>query len=32
MPCPEKKFKSKESKRKFEAYKHIHVKPKGKKK
>jgi len=31
MPC-EKKFKSKESKRKYEAFKHIHVKKKKGKK
>lgn len=26
MPCKSKHFKSKEAKRKYEAYKHIHVK------
>jgi len=28
MPCKPKKFKSKEAKRKYEAFKHIHIKKK----
>lgn len=30
MPCAKKKFKSPEAKRKYDAYKHIHIKKKSK--